>query len=258
MTILQKTHHSLDRHSALPLYHQLFIDLRRRLLSGEWKSGDPFPKDSEIEAAYDVSRITVRQAVSQLVDSNFVVRYRGKGSFVGNLSREGARVNHHSVAAEISELGGAPTHKFLSLERHEVSEVTAHQLEMPVGGEVSILKRLYLMDGEPFCHEAIMVSTVRFPDVFTNVFANCERLADAYRRLGIDVVKSDQMVNAIMLSGEVHQRLNLPPEAPALFVERVGFSAANEPLEVRRLYYRTDNHTLRQEIIWGSADNRIV
>ena len=59
-----------------------------------------------------------------------------------------------------------------------------------------------------------------------------------------------------MLSDSRRQELDLPPGAPALMVERVGYSATNHPLDVRRLYYRSDLFALRQEVIWGSAENR--
>lgn len=87
-----RTAYSLNRASAVALYHQLFMDLRRRLLNGEWKPGDPFPKDSEIEETYGVSRITVRQAVSQLVDGNFVVRYRGAARSSATCPAKGRRL----------------------------------------------------------------------------------------------------------------------------------------------------------------------
>ena len=248
----------LDRTSVVPLYHQLFIELRRRLLASEWRPGDPFPKDSEIGEAYDVSRITVRQAMSQLVDANFVVRYRGRGSFVGNLPGEGARVNHRTVAAEIADLGMTAGHVNLGVERHSVSDVTAQQLDLVPGDEVSILKRLHLADDAPFCLESIMLATKRHPDVFDGVVTDAETLSDAYRRLGIEVAKSDQAVSAVVLSEERRAQLVLAEDAPALFVERIGYSARNEPLDVRRLHYRGDIFALRQEIVWGPADRRAL
>ncbi len=250
--------YTLDRSSAMPLYHQLFIDLRRRLLGGEWKPGDVFPKDSEIEDTYGVSRITVRQAVANLVDGNFVVRFRGRGSFVGNLPREGAQANHRIVAEEIAARGGTASHRHMSYEVHPVSDVTARQLEIDSGAQVGILKRLHLSDGVPFCLEWIMLSIDTYPAFFDAVIAERETLTEAYRRFGIEVMKCDQTVNAVMLSEERRRELGLPDGAPALFIERIGYSSANHPLDVRRLYYRSDIFALRQEIIWGSAEKRIV
>lgn len=248
----------LDRNSAVPLYHQLYIELRRRLLSEEWAPGDPFPKDSDIEAAYSVSRITARQAVANLVDGNFVVRYRGKGTFVGNLPQQGARVNHRRVADEIEALGGVATHTNVSFEKHVVSDVTAEQLAIGVGDEVGILKRLHFNGGTPFCEETIMLSVDAYPSVFNRVLLGEETLSNAYNRLGIEVVKCDQTVNAILPAEERRRALELPSGAPLLFVERIGFAANNQPLDLRRLYYRSDVFALRQEVIWGAAEQRIV
>lgn len=249
---------ALDRSSAVPLYHQLFIELRRRLLDGEWAPGDPFLKDAEIEEVYGVSRITVRQAVAQLVDGNFVVRYRGKGSFVGNLPGEGAQTNHRTVSEEIDSIGGRASHRNLSLEIHSVSDLTARQLAIETGDQVQILKRLHLKDDQPFCLESIMLSSRHFPGIFDRVMADEESLLQAYLRYGIEVAKCDQVVNAVMLSEERQRELSLPKGAPALFVERVGYSAGNKPLDVRRLHYRSDIFSLRQEIVWGPANNRIT
>ena len=249
---------ALDRASAVPLYHQLFIDLRRRLLEGEWRPGDPFPRDTDIMSGYDVSRITVRQALAQLVDLNYVVRYRGRGSFVGNLPRTGARANHRLVAEEIRDGGREPSHRNLGVERHVVSDVTARQLDIDDGDEVIILKRLHLADDEPFCLEQVMLPSARYPDVFERVMADVETLTAAYRRLGISIAKAEQTVTAMLLSRKRASLLGLADDIPAIYVERVGLTATNHPVEVRRLHYRSDNFALRQEIIWGEADARIV
>jgi len=250
---------ALDRTSVVPLYHQLFIDLRRRLLEGEWQPGAPFPKDAEIEVAYDVSRITVRQAMAQLVDGNFVVRYRGRGSFVGNLPRQGSLTNHRLVASEIGELGKTPSQRILGpVERFEVSDMTARQMQEAPGAVVAILKRVHYAEGETFCLETVMLSEGKYPGVFERVVTGEETLGQAYDRLGIEVVKCDQSVTATVLSDERRRLLALPDGVPALTVERVGYTLNNEAVDMRRMYYRSDIFSLRQEIIFGEADNRIV
>ena len=248
----------LDRSSVVPLYHQLFMDLRRRLLVQEWRPRDPFPKESEIEAAYEVSRITVRQALAQLVDANFVVRYRGRGSFVGNLPARGALVNHRSVAAQIEGTGTTASHRCLSLARHEASDLTARQLDIAVGAPVDVLDRLHLAGGEPSCLETVVLSADRFAGAFDGVRSGSETLTQAYLRLNIEVAKADQSVSAVILTEERRRLLALPEGLPALMAEQVGYSAANAPLDFRRLYYRGDAHVLRQEVIWGRAENRIL
>ncbi|MXU64401.1 GntR family transcriptional regulator [Oceanomicrobium pacificus] len=247
---------ALDRKSAVPLYHQLFIDLRRQILDGRWKPGHPFPKDSDIEAAYDVSRITVRQAVSQLVDANLVLRFRGRGSFVSSLIRSDAPVNHRLVRDEIRALGMKPSHRNLGpIEIFEVSDLTAKQMHCEIGDEVQILQRLHLADDRPFCTESIMLLKDRYDGIFDRVVSGKEELTDAYKRFGVNVVKSEQTVNAMMPSEERREKLGMPDGVPALVVERIGFLDTNEPVDVRRLYYRGDRFSLRQEVLWPSPED---
>lgn len=254
----QHAEHALDRNSAVPLYHQLYIDLRRRLLGGEWMPGDPFPKDTDIESAYNVSRITVRQAMAFLVDGNFVVRYRGKGSFVGNLPSGRARRNHRTVKDEIADTGRAHTYDVLGLDYHNASEHSAIQLALHDGAGLAVLRLLHYANDEPVCVEQILVSQSNYPGIFEGVAKKHERVSEAYQRFGIVIAKSDQSVSAVVPSTERAATLRMSKNSPALYVERVGYASNNQPLELRRLHYRADLFALHQEIIWGEPATRIT
>ena len=65
-----------------PLYAQIKEALRSRILEGHYKAHEQLPSESELIAAYGVSRITVRQALSDLQNEGLIFRVHGKGSFV--------------------------------------------------------------------------------------------------------------------------------------------------------------------------------
>ena len=71
---------SLD--SEIPLYSQLMGIIKRSITSGALKVGDLLPSEAELCRSYDISRNTVRQAIGALEEEGFVVRKRGKGTFV--------------------------------------------------------------------------------------------------------------------------------------------------------------------------------
>ena len=151
------------------------------------------------------------------------------------------------------------THRnILPIRRREVSELTARQLECEIGSTIIILEREHFSDGRPFCIETVMLLEERYPGVFEGVFSGQETLSEAYSRHGIDIAKCEQTVATGMLSGERRTRLDLPPDQPALIIERVGRSAAGDPLDLRMLYFRGDQFALRQEIIYGSSDKRVL
>ncbi|MDP6927494.1 MAG: GntR family transcriptional regulator, partial [Rhodospirillales bacterium] len=64
----------------MPLYHQIYLILRQKLLSGEFAYDDRIPSEQELVEEYEVSRITARRALDELAAEGLVVRQRGRGT----------------------------------------------------------------------------------------------------------------------------------------------------------------------------------
>ena len=71
--------------SRVPLYLQVASALSRRIEVGEWKPGQQISTLAELEAEYQVARVTVRQAVEVLQDDGLVRCLQGKGTFVAKV-----------------------------------------------------------------------------------------------------------------------------------------------------------------------------
>lgn len=74
-----------------PLYRKIYDDLEKAILSGEFPSGSQLPTEKELSDTYQVSRITSKRALTELEQSGFISRIRGKGSFVKNSSQKAAK-----------------------------------------------------------------------------------------------------------------------------------------------------------------------
>ena len=72
---------TIDRHSKLPYYQQLYEILLGKIQRREWLPGDRIPPESELIEEYQVSRNTVRQVFDKLVNDGLIYRQRGRGSF---------------------------------------------------------------------------------------------------------------------------------------------------------------------------------
>ena len=68
--------------SAIPLYKQVAEDLKNRIEQGEFCSGQSIPSEAKLCEQYEVSRITIRNAIAELVEQEILVKYQGKGVFV--------------------------------------------------------------------------------------------------------------------------------------------------------------------------------
>ena len=70
---------AIYRNSPLPRYYQLKEIMRDRIRSGEWKPGDLIPSERELGEQYGISRMTARQAITDLVNEGLFYREQGKG-----------------------------------------------------------------------------------------------------------------------------------------------------------------------------------
>jgi DNA-binding GntR family transcriptional regulator len=82
----------LDRQSFVPLYQQIKDLPLDRIQLGELAVGDVIPSEIRLVAALQVSRITVGQALYELRVEGYVVREKGRGTFV-----RGSAVHLHPV-----------------------------------------------------------------------------------------------------------------------------------------------------------------
>ncbi|HEX9412529.1 MAG TPA: GntR family transcriptional regulator, partial [Ktedonobacterales bacterium] len=73
---------TINRKGPLPLYYQLKEIMREHVRSGEWKPGDLIPSERELTQTYDLSRMTARQAITELVNEGVFYREQGRGTFV--------------------------------------------------------------------------------------------------------------------------------------------------------------------------------
>lgn len=72
----------VDWDSPLPAYYQIAVDLRQRVAGGEWRAGSQLPSEPQLAEQYDVSRMTLRQALQELTKEGVLLRRRGAGTFV--------------------------------------------------------------------------------------------------------------------------------------------------------------------------------
>ncbi|MDR1655774.1 MAG: substrate-binding domain-containing protein [Treponema sp.] len=71
----------LDRDDPLPLYFQLSERIKKQIESGQIKVGDKLPSESEMVEAYGIGRLTVRGALSHLVNTGYLKKIHGKGTY---------------------------------------------------------------------------------------------------------------------------------------------------------------------------------
>jgi len=74
----------IDKNSVIPIYYQLAKLIREQIRRGEFKPGEALPTEIEIANRYEISRMTVRRSIAELVSEGMVYALQGKGTFVAS------------------------------------------------------------------------------------------------------------------------------------------------------------------------------
>src|SRR5262249_40781590 len=156
---------TIYRHSPIPRYHQLKEILRERVRTGEWKPGDHIPSERELGETYGISRMTARQAITELVNEGVFYREQGKGTFVTRNKITQQLMTLTGFTEDISARGQHPSTQVLSAHMDVADAETIEHLRIEPSDPIFCVQRLRLADGEPLAIEYARLS-----------FRGCERL----------------------------------------------------------------------------------
>jgi DNA-binding GntR family transcriptional regulator len=137
----------LDRNSPTPLYHQVARELERAISDGRLERGNYLENELVLADQWQVSRITLRRSIQELVEAGLLVRRRGVGTQVVNDQLPHARLV--SVYDDLMERGLRPTTEVLAFERVVPETHVLDQLALPARSEVVYLERRRSAEGKP-------------------------------------------------------------------------------------------------------------
>ncbi len=72
----------LNQMSSVPLYLQIATKIGNDILSGKLQKGEQLMSEPKLSEYLNVSRVTLRRAIAELVERGFLIRKQGKGTYV--------------------------------------------------------------------------------------------------------------------------------------------------------------------------------
>ncbi len=123
----------LDQTSIVPLYKQLKDRIKEAILDGSLKPNQKIPSELELSQTYQISRITVRNAISELVDEELLEKKQGKGTFVCTPKIDVRSPNFTIMCTTNHKV---PSSKIIKIVKQPASERDIRELNLSPGGEV--------------------------------------------------------------------------------------------------------------------------
>jgi GntR family transcriptional regulator len=245
----------LERKVPVPLYHQLELQLRAAIESGKYRPGDRLPTESELQQAYQVSRVTVRTALKRLEEDGLISTVRGSGTFVSKQA-EASQIERHSshllgFEEDLIQQAGSPAIVVLSVEEYPVSGRIAQLLEVEPGLETTRIRRVGSVAGEPLWIESRWLHP-DFAGALSESDLESASLTALYEtRVGLHIESSRLRISAGAATSEQARYLHIEAGEPVLINEYAVYTGS-KPIDATRSIFRGDRYAFAFEV---SASN---
>jgi GntR family transcriptional regulator len=225
---------------ASTLYAKIEETIATEIAQGEHRPGDQLPTEDALLERFQVSRITVRRAIQNLVRRGLVEIRRGLGTFVLSPRIEAELTKLTGFVEDMNAAGRRATARVVSQGVVAASARVAERLQLTKGTKVMQIKRVRLADGAPISFDEtylplllgnrIVKNDLRLHPIFT-------LLEEEYE---VPLVEADYELEAVIATKDVADALQVRVGSPIFQIERTSMTTGNQPVDYEVLSYRGD------------------
>ncbi|WP_010284686.1 GntR family transcriptional regulator [Bacillus timonensis] len=238
----------IKKNSPVPIYFQIEQRIREKIETKELKPGEMIPSEREFAQKYQISRMTVRQAINNLVNEGYLQRERGKGTFVALKKFEKNVKGLTSFSEDMRSRGFEPGTRVLDFTVIEADTLIATKLQLEEGSKVYEIECLRLADQQPIAFEVFYMSEDLVPGLTREVAEN-----SIYRfvegEIGLHITSGVQELEATTAHKREASNLGIKVGDPVLYIQQITYIEHQQPLEFVKSYYRADRYKYKVEMV---------
>lgn len=219
----------------LPKYEMIKQNIRKQIEQFELKPNQVIGSESALCEEYQVSRITVRKAIDDLVQEGLLYRIKGKGCFVRE--RESQKLSRiYSFTEAIINEGKEPSKKQLSLIKQKAGKEYAGRMGITEEDSVYVIRSLYFADGQPYSINTSVLPEALFPRLECFNFNN-NSLYDVLKTFyHLSLTKVQQTLAATLGTDEIRQYLSVDERKPLLKINAISYCLCGEQEKIFEIY----------------------
>jgi GntR family transcriptional regulator len=225
--------------SGAPVHVQIEEQLAERIASGELQAGERLPPERDLARDLNVSRMTVRQALSSLAGRGLVERGVGRGTFVASRKVDHDLTRVAGFSEQLVRQGLEPGAEIIDVSEKPAGWRISAALEIAPTAPVVRIQRLRLADGIPMALEDSWFPAERFPgfadhDLHRSLYT---LMRDVYAAAPVRAI---ERLEPVLARAHEARALDVPARAPLMLVERTAYDANGTPVEFAHDRYRGD------------------
>src|SRR5450830_892340 len=224
--------------SPVPLYVQVKDRLRERIYDGTYAPHAQLPPESEMGSIFGVSRITVRQALSDLQREGVIFKIPGKGTFVAKKKAEQELTRLEGFAEAMTRKGYEIYNRVVGHRTLPATAEVAQQLCVEVGATVAEIRRVRHLNREPVSLEITYLPEELGQRLRNEDLSSRDIFLIFENDFGIALGHADLQIGAVIADHTLAEALQVNEGTALLRIERLTYTADGKPLDFEYLYFR--------------------
>ncbi len=236
----------INKYSNVPLYSQLKNLILNRIENGEFKEETQIPSEQELCEKYDISRPTVRQAISELTNNGYLYKEKGKGTFVAKSKTKVDIKNYSGFTASILDSEDPGQYKIVSMKKiQDSSSQILDEVFGSLGNNVknegfAEIKYVVNQKNDVLSLNTSYIPLGLFPDIIEDMTAKKPSYDILRGKYPLLPVKTKSTIEIIYTSQEEAQHLHIQTGCPLMKIDNVLFSKSGQAVELIVAKYRAD------------------
>jgi GntR family transcriptional regulator len=230
---------------VLPVYHQIRRAIKYWVLDKHYLPNSRIPPENELASQFNVNRMTVRQALSSLVQEGLLIRRRGEGTFVTANEDliQGMSLKHISLTNEL--LLPLMKSRTLTVKKSEVPPPPLVREKLELTHDDTLVVRI---TRDRLVPEGFRVFTVNYLPleigrrIGEQQLMNRPLLKIMEEDLRINFIEAFQTIEASFADEETAAHLSLQPGVPTLLMERIMYAEKGKPVELVNSIYEAGSY----------------
>lgn len=222
-----------------PAYISIYNDIRKKIETNDWQVGQKLPSERTLAKVYNVSRMTLRQAVQVLVRDGLLVRRVGAGTFVARKKVQEKMEGVTGFSELIKAQGQEPSLKTVSFVEVIPNDTEKKILCLGDHDKIVRIERIRYGDNNPICYEVASV-----PLNLLTGLGKEELVHSLYTAIqkssGHQIGRAEQRVTAVLSNEKISRFLAIPRASAILKVQQVSYLDDDRPFELVTAQYVGD------------------
>lgn len=222
----------------VPAYIRIHDVLKKKIDDGFWEIGQRLPSERDLADDYEVSRMTLRQAITLLVEEGILERRVGSGTYVASHRVQEKMRGTTSFTEIVHSQGKTPSSQLISYQRKPANETEIQQLQLKATDTVVRMERVRFADNVPLVFEVASI-----PEKLIQSFNQEDITEHFFQTLmdnGYEIGKSQQTIYAKNASECVANYLKVPKNHAVLTLTQVSYFTDGRPFEYVHSQYVGD------------------